>query len=70
LRKLSSATGGKFYTADQVAKLPTDFQQKPAQALIHTEETFNSLINLKWFFFLLLTLVSGEWFLRKYLGGY
>ena len=70
LRKLSSATGGTFYMADQVAKLPTDFQQKPAQALIHTEETFNSLINLKWFFFLLLTLVSGEWFLRKYLGGY
>ena len=70
LRKLAAATGGKFYNTDQLLNLPADFQQKPPQALIHTEETFNSLINLKWFFFLLLALISAEWFLRKYLGGY
>jgi hypothetical protein len=29
-----------------------------------------SAINLKWIFFLILILISAEWFARKYLGGY
>jgi hypothetical protein len=51
-------------------QLITDLQQVKAASLIHTEETFNQLINLKWVFFLLLALISVEWFMRKYLGGY
>lgn len=70
LRTLAQQTGGKFYRADQVNQLATDLQQTKAASLIHTEETFNQLINLKWVFFLLLALISTEWFLRKYLGGY
>lgn len=70
LRTLAQQTGGKFYYADQVSQFGTDLQQIKATSLIHTEETFNQLINLKWVFFLLLALISAEWFLRKYLGGY
>ena len=70
LRKLSSISGGKFYNANQMSELSSHFKEEQAQALIHTEESFNSLINLKWFFFLLLNLISIEWFLRKYLGAY
>jgi hypothetical protein len=70
LRKLSSTTGGKFYSSNQLEKLSTDFEKVQASSLIHSDESFNPLINLKWVFFLLLTLISGEWFLRKYLGGY
>ncbi|MBX2897288.1 MAG: VWA domain-containing protein [Cyclobacteriaceae bacterium] len=70
LRTLAQQTGGKFYRADQVNQLATDLQQTKAASLIHTEETFNQLINLKWVFFLLLALISAEWFIRKYLGGY
>ena len=70
LRKLSAITGGKFYTANRLTELSSHFKEEKAQALIHTEESFNSLINLKWFFFLLLALISIEWFLRKYLGAY
>ena len=70
LRKLSAETGGKFYKMDQLQKLTRDLNKTKAASLIHSEESFNQLINLKWVFFLLLTLISAEWFLRKYLGGY
>lgn len=70
LRTVSNQSGGKFYKADQLSQLTTDLSQVKATSRIHTEETFNQLINLKWVFFLLLTLISAEWFLRKYLGSY
>ncbi len=70
LRTLAQQTGGTFYNAEQINQLATDLQQVKATSLIHTDETFNQLINLKWVFFLLLALISAEWFTRKYLGGY
>ncbi|MBX2899529.1 MAG: VWA domain-containing protein [Cyclobacteriaceae bacterium] len=70
LRTLAQQTGGRFYQTRQAAQLSTDLQQVKTASLIHTEETFNQLINLKWVFFLLLALISVEWFMRKYLGGY
>lgn len=70
LRSIAQQSGGKFYPAAQINQLTTDLQQVKAASLIHTEETFNQLINLKWVFFLLLALISVEWFMRKYLGGY
>lgn len=38
--------------------------------VIYTEKKLNDLINLKWLFFLLLFLLSLEWFLRKRNGAY
>jgi len=70
LRKLSTETGGKFYKVNELPKLANDLQGTKAASLIHTDETFNQLINLKWVFFLLLALITTEWFLRKYLGSY
>ncbi len=70
LRRLSGNTGGKFYTAAQVDDLRSDLQKTQATSVIHTEETYDSLINLKWVFWLLLVLVSAEWGLRKFYGSY
>jgi hypothetical protein len=70
LRKLSTSTGGKFYKTSEMEKLSADLSKKEASGTIHSEEKFDSLLNLKWVFFLLLTLASIEWFLRKYFGGY
>lgn len=70
LQKLSTESGGKFYNANQLSVLASDLEKTKAASLIHSEETFNQLINLKWVFFLLLGLISAEWFLRKYLGSY
>lgn len=70
LRKLASSTGGQFYTLSQTDKLQRDLTRKEATSVIHSEEKFDNLLNLKWVFFLLLALISAEWFLRKYHGGY
>ena len=70
LRKLSTSTGGKFYNTSETNKLQADLSKKEATSVIHSEEKFDNLLNLKWVFFLLLALVSGEWFLRKFYGGY
>lgn len=70
LRKLSDQTGGKFYKANEVPRLESDLTHTQAKSLIHSEEAFNPLVNLKWVFFLLLVMISAEWFLRKYLGAY
>jgi hypothetical protein len=70
LRKLSISTGGKFYNVSETDKLRADLSKKEAISVIHSEEKFDNLLNLKWVFFLLLALVSAEWFLRKFYGGY
>jgi len=70
LRKLSQSTGGKFYHANETDKLILDSKKVEAKTLIHSEEKFHPLIHAKWFFFLLLLLISAEWFLRKYLGSF
>lgn len=70
LRKLSTTTGGKFFKADNTDALKRYLQQTQAQSVIHSEETYDSIINLKWVFWLLLLLVTAEWGLRKYHGSY
>lgn len=70
LRKLSANTGGDFYKLNDIQKLHAVLKQKEAQSIIHSEERFDSVINLKWVFFVLLALVSAEWIVRKYFGSY
>lgn len=70
LKKLASTTGGKYFTMNQIDLLQKDFQKTEARSIIHSEESFNPLIHLKWVFLLLLLLITGEWFARKYLGSY
>ncbi len=70
LRKLSINTGGEFFKDNEINKLKQNLIRTKAVASIHTEEKYDSLVNLKWIFFFLLVLISAEWFLRKYYGGY
>jgi hypothetical protein len=70
LRKLSSNTGGKFYAMSQMENLRNDLAIAEAKSVIHTEEAYKALINLKWVFFVLLLLISIEWFSRRYWGSY
>ena len=37
---------------------------------IEATEDLKEMINLRWIFFLILTLLTAEWVIRKYLGGY
>lgn len=69
LRKLSNESGGKFYNEGD-KDLVSDISKTQAKTLIHSEDSFHPMINLKAVFFLLLFLLSLEWFTRKYFGAY
>jgi hypothetical protein len=70
LKKLSANTGGRFFKTSETESLNNYLQRTEAQSIIHSEETYDSVINLKWVFWLLLILISAEWGLRKYHGSY
>jgi hypothetical protein len=70
LRKLSSQTGGRFYAESDMDKLKNELSQLKAQGIIHSNETDLPFINLQWIFISILLLISLEWFIRKYSGGY
>jgi len=70
LRKLSANTGGKFYKAASVQQLQADLISTEAKSTIHTEESFQSVIKLKWIFWILMIFASVEWFSRKFWGSY
>jgi hypothetical protein len=70
LRKLASETGGKFYNVAQLDRLTSDLENVEVRSIIHSDESFHPMINLKAVFFLLLFLASFEWFVRKYFGSY
>ncbi|MBX2960968.1 MAG: hypothetical protein KF687_00570 [Cyclobacteriaceae bacterium] len=70
LRKIAATTGGTFHPVNAFNQLQQKLLQREAKSIIRTEERYDSLINLKWIFFLLVMMIGVEWFLRKYYGGY
>ncbi len=71
LYQLASLSGGKFYLPANANQLIDELKtgNKP-RAVNYYQEMVNELLNLKWLFFVLLLLLSVEWFLRKYWGIY
>ena len=70
LRKISQESGGQFFKGDQIEDALSYVNEKQAVASIYSSENFLPIINLFWIFLLILVLVSIEWFIRKYQGGY
>jgi hypothetical protein len=70
LRKLSVNSGGVFYPVSKFESLKQELQKATPKSIIHTEESYKAMINLKGVFWLLLLMVSLEWFARKYFGSY
>lgn len=70
LRNISSKSGGNFYKESEVEQLAQSMLAREFPKRIHVQEQFTSLIEFRWLFFVLLLLISLEWFVRKYMGGY
>ncbi len=70
LRELAIKSGGQFYFSGQLDELGSALILNKSPDVIHSSEQFFPLINLTWVFFILLALITGEWFIRKYHGGY
>ncbi len=71
MRELSSKYNGKMFYPSNMKELGdmvlTNENIKP---VLYESSSTQSIINLKWIFFLLLALLSVEWFLRRYFGNY
>lgn len=77
MRQLAISSGGKAYRLDRntassgvMDRMAEDLRNGRAAARVTSEEVFNPLIDWAPLFFLLLVLISAEWFIRKFLGGY
>ena len=71
LRLLSEQYGGELvYPADIVAIGEKIKAKKSVKPVLYQTTKTRSVINLKWIFFLLMTLLTLEWFMRRYHGSY
>ena len=71
LYQIAVQSGGRFYAPNETEKLIADVQgNKRLKATSYFQEMINEMLNLKWLFFIVLLLLSVEWFLRKFWGLY
>ncbi|MGB3466825.1 MAG: hypothetical protein WBA74_16210 [Cyclobacteriaceae bacterium] len=70
LKRLSTRTGGEFVTVAELDKLQTQLQTRQATGVIYSEEDYSQLVELRWILLLIAGLISAEWFIRKFSGGY
>ena len=70
LRELAQKTGGAFVQPATLGQLIEKLKTNRAPDQLDSSEEMVELIHLKWLFFLILILLSVEWGLRKYHGGY
>lgn len=71
LRLLSEQYGGAMVYPNNMAQIAELIKDKgTVKPVIYETAKTRAVINLKWIFFLLLFLLTGEWFLRRYFGAY
>lgn len=71
LNQLAVQSGGKMvYPANASTLKDLIANSAAAKPVLHEITKTQSIIHLKWIFFVLLGLLGLEWFIRKYSGGY
>lgn len=71
LYTLAQKRGGKMYYPNQFDALLADLEKRDDIVPVsYTRQRLDDMINLRWLFFILLGLLSLEWFLRKWSGSY
>ncbi|MCP4443086.1 MAG: hypothetical protein GY810_29620 [Aureispira sp.] len=71
LHMISGKNGGQVIFSDQLDQLASMIDAKGfAKPILFDTVKTRSLIHYKWIFFLLLALLTLEWFLRRYNGSY
>ena len=69
LRAISQESGGQFYQANELNVLKENLQKNPNfKTIIHEQDQLKILLEYKLLFFLILALLSLEWFIRKWQG--
>ena len=70
LNNLSSRTNGKLYYENQMNALVDDLNKREVKPIIYYGQNTKKVIDFKWLFFLFLSLLSLEWFIRRYNGTF
>jgi hypothetical protein len=71
LRNISQNTNAQFYFPNQLSQLKDDIMNRDDIVTVsYNERSFKDLIDYKWLFFLIVLLMSVEWFIRKFNGAY
>ena len=71
LYQIAKESGASMFLPDSLDALFYDLQQNPnVKAVSFSTKDLIDLIELKWLFFIIISLLSAEWFLRKFFGGY
>ncbi len=71
LHILGEKYGGQVLYQNKIGDIAGLIQNKPdIKPTVYSTLQTKSVINLKWIFFVLLALLSVEWFLRRFFGGY
>ncbi len=71
LHSLSDKYGGKVFSANKLTQLESDITGNTSlKPVSYASTETRSLLDKKWIFFLLLSLLSFEWILRRYFGSY
>jgi hypothetical protein len=71
LQSLSENSGGKFFNLSELENLAKEFEdENKFPSVSYSSEIKEPLLHEKWIFFLILFLLSLEWFTRKFKGRY
>jgi len=71
LQDISYQTKGQFYTIQNMQAIADDLRSnQELKSLIVEDNKLEDLIKFKWLFWLLFGLLTLEWFIRKWVGGY
>ncbi len=71
LQNIAEKFGGKMYPPKEMGNISEAINtNNNIASIIYEENDLKELISLKWIFFVLITLLSLEWFLRKRNGAY
>ncbi len=69
LYQIAKQSGGKLYYENQLDNLQKDIlSSEQIKSITYSHKQLTDLVNLKWIFFLVVLMLSIEWFLRKYNG--
>lgn len=69
LRQIAQQSGGKMLYPPQINQLADLIRKNEnIKTVVYEDKRYNDLIDMKWVFFLVLILISIEWFLRKRAG--
>ena len=70
LREIARNSGGSFYYHSEIEPLYEEISSMELSGVIRTSQNFVPVINILWILVIVISLMSVEWFFRKYLGAY